>query len=365
MHLLRSIFILFYLFAPLFIYAQEIEYKVVDEPIYEYVNKRASFPGGAFARYEYLHNVIDFSQKTLKQKKDGPVQVNFVVEKDGSITNLELRMSLIKVLDNQVLEAVRNMPNWIPAELLGKKVRSYNSIHVNFISETIKLEDLAERIHKLHYPIQRAMVAMETQHYNEAVAYFSMYLSEYPKDSFALYYRGGAFYNLNRHREACIDWKDSQDANSQELFSAFCEGMRGVKYYSSVDTNYQKYLDTLAVINHCVIDFDSSAYFSHKPDALRKFYKRNMTKWMIKKYVIPVVIVSFDVLEDGSVENVWIVRSYSNRYDKEAIALVNKMPKWKAATKNGKEVKTKVLLPIHFNDKSTKSGKFIHDFFER
>jgi len=335
-----------------------------EEPVYEYVNKRASFPGGDFALYEYLHQHIDFKQKALDKKKEGPVQVNFVVEKDGSISNVELRMGLTKVLDQQVLDAVRNMPKWTAAELMEQKVRSLNNVRVEFKAESYNVKQQQQSLFVLRYPIQRAMLAMELQQYREAVAYFSMYLSEYPKDSFALYYRGGALYNLNRYREACIDWKDSQDKDSKQMFDAFCVGMRGVKYYSSVDTNYQKFLDTLAVIEDCSIDYDSAAYFSNNPDALRKFYKKNITKWMIKEYRSPEVKISFNVNADGSIDNAWIVRSYSERYDKEAIHLVSKMAKWKPATKDDKPVKSKVLLTIKFNNKSTKSGKFVHDFFE-
>jgi len=365
MRLLQTIILLLITFSSVSLIAQSVDNKVEGEPVYEYVNKRAQFPGGDFARYEYLHSAIDFSQKNLEHKKEGPVQVNFIVEKDGSVSHIKLRMSLIRVLDNQVLDAVRNMPKWEPAELLGKKVRSYNSIRVDFMSEHISLEEMAKDIYKYKYPIQRAMKSLEVQHYREAVAYFSIYLSEYHKDAFALYYRGAALYNSNRHREACIDWKDSQGEDAKEVFSVYCEGMRGVKYYSSLDTNYQKFLDTLAVIEDCSIDYDSVAHFSNNPDALRRFYKKNMPKRMVKKYRIPKVLVSFNVNVDGSVENVWVVRSYSARYDKEAIQMVQNMPNWKPATKNDKAVKSKVLLNIEFNDKSTKTGKFIHDFFAR
>lgn len=359
-----SILLLLLMVSSLTIVAQ-VNGDANSEPVFDYVNKRAAFPGGDFALYDYLHQHIDFEQTSLEKKKEGPVKVNFIVEKDGSISNVELRMGLTKILDKQVLDAVRQMPKWIPAELMEKKVRSYNHVKVNFVAKQEPVQERAATLFDLRYPIQRAMLAMELQQYSAAVAYFSMYLSEYPKDSFALYYRGGALYNLNRHREACIDWKDSQAKNSKEMFNTFCEGMRGVKYYSSEDSNYLKFLDTLAVAEGCSIDIDTTAYFSNNPDALRKFYKKNITKWMIKEYRVPEVTVSFNVAADGSVDNIWVVRSFSERYDKEAISLVQKMEKWKPALTNDIPVKTKVLLSIKFNDKSTKSGKFVHDFFKR
>lgn len=336
-----------------------------DEPIYEYVSQRAQFPGGDFALYEYLHNHIDFSQKEIERKKEGPIQVNFVVEKNGQITHIELRMGLTKMLNNQVIDAVKLMPSWKAAKLMGKPVRSYSQVKVDFYAADDNAKESTIQLQSFHYPIQRAMYSMEKQRYREAVAYFSMYLSEYPKDSFALYYRGGALYNVNRKREACIDWKDSQGEDSKDLFTAFCVGMRGVKYYSSTDTNYEKFLDTLAIIENCNLDYDSAAHFSKNPDAERKYFKKKMDPRMIKEYRVPSVVLSFDVNSNGKTENIWIVRSYSSSYDQEAIRLIEEMPTWEAATKDDKSVKSKLLYKIDFNDKSTKTGRFIHDFFER
>jgi len=349
----------FLLVAPLFLKGQQ------QDKVYDYVNQPAKFPGGDFALYEYLHKHIDFEQKELNTKLEGPVQVNFIVEQDGSISHIELRLALNRKLDNQVLDAVRNMPPWIPAKILGKPVRSRNQVRVEFVNDDLDTAAEMARLQSFRYPIERAMYAMEKQYYREAIAYFSVFLSEYPKDSFALFYRAGALYNVNRHREACIDWKDAQTDESQELFDAFCVGMRGVKYHSSVDTNYQKFLDTLAVLEGCVLEYDSSAHYGKDPDALRKYYKKHMNPDLIREYRIPRVVLSFNVDADGKVENVWVVRSYSATYDREAIRLVENMKDWQPATKDGKKVKSKLLFQIIFNDKSTKTGKFIHDFFDR
>jgi TonB family protein len=361
MHRITILFLFLLLQSPLFMFGQ-----VSKEPVYDYVNQPATFPGGDYALSQYLHQHIDYNQTGIKNKMSGPVVVVFVVEKDGSISNIELRISLKRELDKQVLEAVRNMPPWKPAKLMGKTVRSKNQVRVEFFAQ--QKVDYAEQLKKMkemRYAVQRGIFAYENQWFRYAVAYFSIFLAEHPKDSAILSLRGAALYNLDRKREACIDWKDAQTVESKEIYAAFCEGMRGVKYHTSVDTNYQKFLDTLAVLDHCSLDFDSAAHFSDNPDALRKYYKKNMKSSLVREFRIPTVILSFDVTETGNVENIWIVRKYNTTYDNEAIRLVAGMPQWIPATKEGKNVKSKILFRIDFNDKSTKTGKFIHDFFER
>ena len=336
------------------------------DPVYEYVNQPAQFPGGDYALSQYLKQHIDYKQSGIRNKMSGPVEVDFVVEKDGSISNIELRISLKRELDKQVLDAVRKMPPWKPAKLMGKVVRSKNQVRVEFFAQQkIDYVEQINEMQSLRYAKQRGLFAYEHQRFRYAVAYLSVFLAGHPKDSSILSLRGAALYNLDRKREACIDWKDAQTEESREIYEVFCTGMRGVKYHTSVDTNYQKFLDTLAVLDNCVLEFDSAAHFSDNPDALRKYYKKNMKSSLVREFRIPTVILSFDVDEEGNVGNIWIVRGHNTTYDNEAIRLVSGMPRWVPAVKDGKNVKSMILFRIDFNDKSTKTGKFIHDFFER
>ena len=64
---------------------------------------------------------------------------------------------------------------------------------------------------------------------------------------------------------------------------------------------------------------------------------------------IGLVIVSFVILEDGSIdENVRILQSVSEYYDQEAIRLIKAMPKWSPGTQDGIPVKVAYNLPIRF-----------------
>ena len=69
------IILFFLLLSSLYSLAQSTTNVHPEEPIYDYVNKRASFPGGDFARNEYLNKHIDFSQQALTKKKEGPYRL--------------------------------------------------------------------------------------------------------------------------------------------------------------------------------------------------------------------------------------------------------------------------------------------------
>lgn len=61
------------------------------------------------------------------------------------------------------------------------------------------------------------------------------------------------------------------------------------------------------------------------------------------------VISAFIVNEDGSLSNIKIARSISEKFDEEAIRLIKNMPNWKPGKQNGKAVKVSYSLPIIFN----------------
>ncbi len=60
------------------------------------------------------------------------------------------------------------------------------------------------------------------------------------------------------------------------------------------------------------------------------------------------VFLTFDVVKDGSVSNLTIVRGVTNSLNEEALRVASKMPKWKPGLRKGRKVKTSMLLWVHF-----------------
>ena len=81
--------------------------------------------GGIQALYKYLRRNIRYPKEARKQKIHGKVFVSFFVEKDGSITNVQVTEGLGAGCDEEAIRLMENSPKWIPAKWKGKTVRNH------------------------------------------------------------------------------------------------------------------------------------------------------------------------------------------------------------------------------------------------
>lgn len=101
-----------------------------ENHIYEWVQVKPSFPGGEEARMKWLQENIKYPSTCANLR--GTVNVKFVVEKDGSISNVELIKSVHPMLDNEAIRLAESMPKWIPAKHNDKVVRCYFTQPIKF-----------------------------------------------------------------------------------------------------------------------------------------------------------------------------------------------------------------------------------------
>jgi tonB family C-terminal domain len=80
----------------------------------------------------YLSKNVKYPADALKQKIQGKVYVQFIIETDGSITNARVLRSVHPLLDAEALRVIRNMPNWKPGIQRGKPVRVSYMVPVGF-----------------------------------------------------------------------------------------------------------------------------------------------------------------------------------------------------------------------------------------
>ena len=113
-----------------------ISFKIVEPPIdttiYTTVEKMPTFPGGEFKMYEFLAMNIRYPQRARQDGYSGTVYVRFIVEPDGTITNIEVAKGVGGGCSEEAVRVVKMMPNWIPGEAFGKKVRVTYTLPINF-----------------------------------------------------------------------------------------------------------------------------------------------------------------------------------------------------------------------------------------
>ena len=88
--------------------------------------------GGLEAMYAFLKSNIKYPEIPLKNGIFGQVIVEFVVEKDGSISNVKVLAGAFPDLDQEAVRVVKMLPKWKPGEQLGKKVRCSYQIPIRF-----------------------------------------------------------------------------------------------------------------------------------------------------------------------------------------------------------------------------------------
>ncbi|NOY50730.1 MAG: energy transducer TonB [Chlorobi bacterium] len=105
----------------------EEEEEIVEAEIFTVVESMPEFPGGAGELYKYLGQNIKYPPLAKESGIQGRVFVNFVVEPDGSISNVKVLRGIGGGCDEEAVRVVEGMPSWKPGKQRGKAVRvSYN-----------------------------------------------------------------------------------------------------------------------------------------------------------------------------------------------------------------------------------------------
>ena len=104
-----------------------------DEKVYQVCENAPAFPGGTHAMYKYLADNIKYPDEAKAAGKQGRVMVQFVVRKDGSISDVSVVKSGGDAsLDKEAVRAVSSMPKWNPGTQGGKPVNVQYTIPVQF-----------------------------------------------------------------------------------------------------------------------------------------------------------------------------------------------------------------------------------------
>ena len=115
---------------------EEAQPEVVDmynEPVdIRVVEDLPQFPGGAAEFMKWLTKNLKYPQSAQQMKVKGRVVAEFIVNKDGSVTDLQLVEHLNIACDNEVLRVLRMMPKWEPGLMNAKPCRTKVCIPVVF-----------------------------------------------------------------------------------------------------------------------------------------------------------------------------------------------------------------------------------------
>lgn len=94
-----------------------------ENKIFDVVEQMPAFPGGPAALMQYLSSHVKYPAVAEENGISGRVTVQFVVERDGSVTDVKTMKSVDPSLDREAERVVKSMPKWIPGKQNGSPVR--------------------------------------------------------------------------------------------------------------------------------------------------------------------------------------------------------------------------------------------------
>ena len=106
--------------------------KEEETKVFDVVEVMPSFPGGQGALFEWLSKNIKYPVVAEENGVQGRVIVTFVVERNGSITDVQVVKSVDPSLDKEAVRVVKAMPHWIPGKQNGSAVRVKFTVPVTF-----------------------------------------------------------------------------------------------------------------------------------------------------------------------------------------------------------------------------------------
>lgn len=103
-----------------------------NDKVYEVCEQMPTFPGGDAALMKYLAENIKYPVSAQKAKEQGRVVVQFIVEKDGTVTGVKTVRSVTPALDAEAVRVIKAMPKWTPGKQGGQPVRVNYNVPVSF-----------------------------------------------------------------------------------------------------------------------------------------------------------------------------------------------------------------------------------------
>ena len=110
----------------------EVEPPVIDPDPIDYPDEMPGFIGGDKALYQYLSNNIKYPKIEIKRGVEGRVYVEFVVGKNGEISDIKILRGVSESIDAEAIRVIKAMPNWLPGKQKGRAVKVRYKMPISF-----------------------------------------------------------------------------------------------------------------------------------------------------------------------------------------------------------------------------------------
>lgn len=113
----------------------EVQHEEETDQIFLVVESEAEFKGGRTALVKFVSDNLKYPNQARRMGIEGKVFLSAVIEKDGSVTNVQVLKGIGAGCDEEAVRVVSKLPNWIPAKQRGRPVRSRITVPISFVMQ--------------------------------------------------------------------------------------------------------------------------------------------------------------------------------------------------------------------------------------
>ena len=328
--------------------------------IFVVVEQQPAFPGGTKALMEWLGENIEYPKEAHEKQIQGRVILNFVVEKDGSVSDVNVVRGQDPLLDAEATRVVSIMPNWTPGVQRGERVRVRYTLPIVFRIPPIDTKGSTVIGHKQSTNDDNSeLIVMQRSGSMKDVTPQTL-AEKFGKDKPIYVVDGERVENIEN-----IDPKTIESISVLKNESAIAKyGEEGKNGVIEVTTKSATAKNTLKDASNdkkslspdeVFVVVEEQPQFPGGTQAMMKFLGENIIypEEAHKNGIQGRVIVNFVVNKDGSLSDTKIVRGQDPLLDAEAIRVISAMPNWKPGMQKGEPVNVRFTLPIVFRLKAS------------
>ena len=329
-----------------------------SDEIFVIVEEQPSFKEGVKAMMDFIESEMKYPVIAKENGIEGRVIVNFIIEKDGTITNPQIVRGADPSLDKEAIRIIKAMPKWNPGLQRNERVRVRYTLPISF-----KLDGNTNSSEITTAGVK--ILKDENEVDNEVIVRGYGSKEEKSIQSLAEKFGNGSpliivddvkmekGFELNSIMPSNIESITVlKEKSALEQYGE--EGKNGVIIVTLKDKTKIATSEKKKEGEDIFVVVEDQPQFPGGTEALMQYLGDNVNypKEAHEKKIQGRVIVNFVINKDGSISDVNIVRGVDPLLDAEAIRVISAMPNWKPGKQRGETVRVRYTLPISFKLKA-------------
>ncbi len=311
---------------------QNIDFNPNEETdsVYAVVEKDPEFPGGKEKLNDFIRTRLKYPVEAQKNNIQGRVIVQFIVSKTGKVNNVKVVKTVTKVLDDEAVRLVSSFPDWSPAELNGQKVSTYQLIPISF-----KKDEIIEETPKVVVIDNVKMPANFDVYILNANEIDTGYVKRPISDEIRM--------------QLIKKYGDEAKSGVIEIYTQRFKRIQNKREDFSWDSIPKINPEDENAVYH-IIDANKKPIFPGGEKAMYDFIKENLKYPDVCQQIGAqgTAYVQFIVDKTGKIRDAVVKNKVHSLLVAEAIRVVNVMPAWMPAEKQGKKINVRLTLPVQF-----------------